>query len=85
VGQVLTREGEVTREVTVTRALLKGGSGVHKRSVRCRRVVLNERARGAIRDYLASLGRLPAHDEFLFQSREGGKRPVHRTPAHRML
>jgi site-specific recombinase XerC len=82
---VLTREGEVTREVTVTRALLKGGSGVHKRSVRCRRVVLNERARGAIRDYLASLGRLPAHDEFLFQSREGGKRPVHRTPAHRML
>jgi len=85
VGQVLTREGEVAREVTVTRALLKGGSGVHKRSVRCRRVVLNERARGAIRDYLISLGRVPSHDEFLFQSREGGNRPVHRTQAHRIL
>ena len=34
VGQFLTREGEVPREVTVTRAHLKGGSGVHKRSVR---------------------------------------------------
>ena len=85
VGQVLTREGDVTRDVTVTRALLKGGSGAHKRSVRCRRVVLNERARGAIRDYLASLGRVPAYDEFLFQSREGANRPVHRTQAHRIL
>jgi integrase len=85
VSQVLTREGDVAREVTVTRALLKGGSGVHRRSVRCRRVVLNERAGGAIRDYLTSLGRVPAHGEFLFQSREGGYRPVHRTQAHRIL
>jgi site-specific recombinase XerD len=85
VGRVLTREGEVAREVTVTRALLKGGSGVHKRSVRCRRVVLNERARGAIRDYLSSLGCVPPYDEFLFQSREGNNRPVHRTQAHRIL
>ena len=28
VGQVLTRERELAREVTVTRALLKDGSGV---------------------------------------------------------
>jgi hypothetical protein len=34
VGQVLTREGDVAWEVTVARALLKGGSGVHKRSIR---------------------------------------------------
>jgi len=34
---------------------------------------------------LASLGRVPAYDEFLFQSREGANRPVHRTQAHRIL
>ena len=85
VGQVLTREGEVAREVTVTRALLKGGSGVRKRSVRCRRVVLNERARGAIRDYLASLDHVPLPDEYLFRSREGGNRPIAREHAHRIL
>lgn len=38
VGQVLTRDGEVAHEVNVTRALLKGGSGIRKRGVRCRRV-----------------------------------------------
>jgi integrase len=85
IGQVLTPAGEVAREVTVTRALLKGGSGVRKRSVRSRRVVLNERARGAIRDYLASLGRVPGSDEFLFRSREGGNRPIHRAQAHLIL
>lgn len=42
IGQVRTASGEVAREVSVTRALLKGGSGVRKRSVRSRRVVLNE-------------------------------------------
>lgn len=85
VGQVLTREGDIAHEVTVTRALLKGGSGVRKRSIRSRRIVLNERARGAIRDYLASLDHVPTHDEYLFQSREGGNRPVHRAQAHRIL
>jgi integrase len=85
VGQILTRDGEVAHEVTVTRALLKGGSGVRKRRIRSRRVVLNERARGAIRDYLASLGRNPAPDEFLFLSRESGNRPLHRSQAHRIL
>jgi integrase len=84
-GQILTRDGEVAHEVTVTRALLKSGSGVRKRRIRSRRVVLNERARGAIRDYLASLGRVPAPDEFLFLSRESGNRPLHRSQAHRIL
>jgi integrase len=85
VGQVKTPQGEVASEVTVARSLLKGGGGVRKRNVRSRRVVLNEKARGAIRDYLASLDYLPAPDEFLFRSREGGNRPVHRSQAHRVL
>jgi integrase len=85
VGQVLTPAGEVTREVTVTRALLKGGSGKKKRSIKSRRVVLNEKARAAIRDYLDALGDAPAPDEFLFKSREGGNRPLHRSQAHRIL
>ena len=85
VGQVLTSEGQVAREVTVTRALLKGGSGVRKRSVRSRRVVLNERARSAIKYYLATLGSVPAADQFLFRSREGGNSPISRVQAHRIL
>jgi integrase len=85
VGQVLTPAGEVAREVTVARALLKGGSGKKKRSIKSRRVVLNEKARAAIRDYIASLGYVPAPDEFLFRSREGGNRPLHRSQAHRIL
>ena len=85
IGQVLTQHGEVAREVSVSRALLKGGSGVRKRSIRSRRVVLNEQARGAILDYLVSLGRVPASDEFLFLSREGGNRPIDRSQARRIL
>lgn len=85
VGQVRSPTGEVAREVSVTRSLLKGGSGVRKRSIRSRRVVLNERARGAIRDYLASLDYIPVPEEFLFKSREGGNRPLHRAQAHRIL
>jgi integrase len=85
VGQVVTPAGEVAREVTVTRALLKGGSGKKKRSIKSRRVVLNEKARAAIRDYIDSLGYVPIPDEFLFRSREGGNRPLHRSQAHRIL
>lgn len=85
VGQILTPEGQVAREVTVTRALLKGGSGVKKRSIRSRRVVLNEKARGAIKDYISSLDSVPRPDDFLFRSREGGNRSLHRSQAHRIL
>lgn len=85
VGQVLARDGQVAREITVTRSLLKGGSGVRSRSVRSRRVVLNERAREAIRDYIGSLDRVPLPDEYLFRSREGGNRPLDRSQAFRIL
>ncbi len=85
VGQVLGADGDIVREVTVTRADLKGGKGARKRSVRSRRVVLNERARGVIRDYVASLGCVPPADQFLFRSRSGGNRPISRTQAHRLL
>src|SRR5208283_853935 len=72
VGQVLNATGEVAKEVTVARALLKGGSGKKKRSIKSRRVVLNEKARAAIRDYIDSLGYVPIPAEYLFKSREGG-------------
>lgn len=85
VGQVIASDGDIAREVTVARALLKGGSGAHKRSVRSRRVVLNERARGAIRDYIASLGCIPPADQYLFKSRQGGNKPIDRTQAHYIL
>jgi len=85
VGQVLGPDVDIVREVTVTRADLKGGKGVHKRSVRSRRVVLNERARGVIRDYIVSLDQIPPADQFLFQSRSGANRPISRTQAHRIL
>lgn len=85
VGQVLEPNGEIAREITVTRAQLKGGRGVHKKSIRSRRVVLNDRARGVIRDYFASLGRVPAADEYLFRSRIGANRPITRVQAHRIL
>lgn len=85
IGQVLTPVGEVAREITVARARLKGGSGKKKRSIKSRRVVLNEKARGAIRDYIASLDYVPLPDEYLFKSREGGNRPLHRSQAHRIL
>ena len=48
-------------------------------------MVLNEKARAAIRDYLASLGYVPPPYEYLFKSREGGNRPLHRSQAHRIL
>lgn len=85
VGQILGADGDIVREVTVTRADLKGGKGVRKRIVRSRRVVLNERARGVIRDYIASLGTIPPADQFLFRSRSGDNRPISRTQAHRLL
>jgi len=85
VGQVLTAQGEVAHEVTVTRALLKGGSGARRRNVQSRRVVLNGRARGAIRDYLGALGRVPLPQECLFLSREGENRAIDRRQAHRLL
>ncbi|OIQ86978.1 tyrosine recombinase XerC [mine drainage metagenome] len=85
VSQVLTPSSDIAHEITITRGLLKGGAGVHRRSVRSRRVVLNERARGAIRDYLASLSRIPGADDYLFASRQGRNRPIHRVQAHRIL
>lgn len=85
VGQVLNREVEIAHEITITRALLKGGSGVRKRSVRSRRVVLNERARGTIREYLASLSHVPPPGEYLFRSRQGDNRPLYRAQAHDIL
>lgn len=85
IGQVLTATGAIAHEVTVTRAFLKGGQGARQRSVRNRRVVLNETARGAIADYIATLGRVPLPEERLFRSREGANQAVSRSQVHRIL
>ena len=85
IGQVCMAKGEISREVTVTRALLKGGKGQRKRTVRSRRVVLNDPARAAIRRYLDKLGYEPPPEEYLFLSRQGGNRPIDRSRVHRIL
>ena len=85
VGQVRLAKGEIAREVTVTRALLKGGKGQRRRTVRSRRVVLNDQARAAIKQYLEKLGHEPDPEEYLFLSRQGGNRPIDRSRVHRIL
>lgn len=55
VGQ-LWNGTEVAREITITRRLMKGGAGVHKRSVRSRRMPLSEPVRAAIWEHLQTIG-----------------------------
>ncbi len=69
----------------MTQARLKGGSGVHERSIQSRRVVLNYRAKGVICDYIASLGCVPPADQYLFRSRSGANRPISQSQAYRIL
>jgi integrase len=47
---------EVAREITLARRVLKGGAGVHRRSIRSRRVPLSESVRAAIAEHLAVIG-----------------------------
>jgi integrase len=82
-GQLLTPSGEIAREVVIERAQLKGGSGARRKGVRSRRVPLNERVKGAVADFLASLGAIP-HGP-VFKSRIGVDRSITRGQAHRML
>ena len=81
--QLLTPSGEIAREVVIERAQLKGGSGARRKGVRSRRVPLNERVKGAVADFLGSLGSIP-HGP-VFKSRVGANQPITRGQAHRML
>jgi integrase len=75
--------GVVRTEIVVSRRHLKGGKGRHARAVRSRRVVLPDRLQRSLQDYLQ--GRSLQPGSFLFQSREGGNRPISRYQAHRII
>lgn len=47
---------DIATEVTLARRELKGGRGVHRRSIRSRRVALSEPVRNAVRQHLAEIG-----------------------------
>lgn len=81
IGQLVAPDGQVVREISVARQDLKNGRSKYRKSVRTRRVVLNERARLAIEDYLASLPVHPPSDTFVFRSRQGGNQPIRRCQA----
>jgi len=82
-AQLLTPSGEIAHSATIERAQLKGGAGVRRKVIRSRRVPLTERVRGAVADYLSSLGTVP-HGP-VFRSRIGDNRPITRGQAHRQL
>src|SRR5688572_15704020 len=84
-GQLLDADGQVAREVTVTRRLLKGGRGTRARAIRSRRVALGERAREAVADSIATLPSLPTHETYVFTSRKGLNQPISREHAHYIL
>lgn len=84
-SQLLNTQGQVAKKVTITRRLMKGGHGVHAKSVRSRRVPLSETARTAVTDHLATLAALPTGDTFVFRSRKGLNRPITRWQAYSII
>ncbi len=83
VGQLLTVTGEIAREVTIERRALKGGRSAHAKSVRSRRVALNERARAAIADYFSAS--VPVREAPVFISAKGFNQSIRRCQAHHIL
>lgn len=82
-SQLLTPSGEISREATVERAQLKGGTGPRRGAIRSRRVPLTERVRGAVADYLGSMKSVPKGP--VFKSRVGDNKAISRVQAHRLL
>src|SRR5204863_1060931 len=70
-GQLIAPAGQIAREVTVSRRLLKGGRGGRARAIKSRRVPLGERAREAVADFLDTLPCLPTPEAYVFVSRKG--------------
>lgn len=91
-GQIV-REGEIVREVTVPRRLMKGGRGrtrdgkPRKVSTHGRTVLLHPQAREVLGIWVRELGKLGymTPDCYVFQSRCGGNRPISRQQAWREL
>jgi integrase len=80
-----TETGTAPKEVLVARRNLKGGAGLHCRSVRSRRVPLNERAREAIANYASALPHPPTPESYLFSTSRSGDGPMDRSMAFRIL
>ncbi|MBK8477274.1 MAG: tyrosine-type recombinase/integrase [Opitutaceae bacterium] len=72
-------------EVQVARRNLKGGQGPRCRSVRSRRVPLNERARAAIEAYAKEVPHLTAAEAAVFQTGRSQGGAMNRSQAFRML
>ena len=84
-NQLTTNGQDVAKEITIARRSLKGGHGLRAKSVRSRRVPLNETARSAVTAYLATLTLAPTGDTFVFASRNGDNRPINRRRAHSIM
>jgi integrase len=84
-SQLLNSSAQVAKEITVARRSMKGGHGPRAKSVRSRRVPLNETAREAISAYLATMPATPTGDTFVFLSRKGDNRPISRCQAHTIM
>ncbi len=84
VGQVW--DGEAARnEVLVARRNLKGGAGVHCRSVKSRRVPLSAKLQELVADYMAALPEPVPHDAALFRTSRSAKAAMNRSSVFRML
>lgn len=79
----VAKGGDVRAEIVVARRNLKGGKGKRCHAVRSRRIVVPERLQRSLREYLQQ-ATLQA-GSYLFQSREGGNRPLSRSQAHRII
>lgn len=83
VGHVWTG-ADIATEVTLARRSLKGGQGVHRRSIRSRRVVLSETIRSAIREHLAVIG-VDDLNRALFATARSDGRGMNPSQAYRIL
>jgi len=84
-GQLLDEQGEIAKDVTISRRFLKGGRGCRARSVRSCRVALSDRARAAIATFLTTQKVHPTAERFVFASRVGINRPITRCHAFAVL
>lgn len=84
VGQVW--DGQLPRkDILVARRYLKGGAGIHCRSVRSRRVPLSTKIQEAVTGYMLSLRDAPSLDAALFRADRSAAAAMDRSSVFRML